>query len=140
MNENADEEEIDEVFPTIEIATRDFADKVKEEIISNYSSNRQIEIWIEAGFRTWHKQLGFTVWYNTREDREAAILDGEAKSIEDSIRECCIKRGFPHEEQDRIYVWIDCHQAFAKLINKEESFNKWMDTKELPEDAKTKKD
>ena len=140
MNEIKEKDQSEEEFPAIEIATLDFADKVKEEVLSNYSSNREIEIWTEGGFGTWHKQLGFTVWYNTRDEREAAILDGEAKSLEDSIRECCINEGFPREEKDRIYVWFDSHQAFARLINKEEAFNKWMDDKELSKESETKND
>ena len=91
MSENQneeEEEEVFEVFPKIDIATLDFADKVKEQVVSMHSGNREIEIWTEAGFGTAHQQLIFTVWYKTREDREAAIIDGEVKSIEESIREC----------------------------------------------------
>lgn len=120
-----------EVFRQIKIATRGFADKVKEEVLSKNLSTREIDIWTEGDFGTLHKQLGFTVWYSTREEREAAILDGETKSIEESIRECCINHGFPREEQDRIYVWFDSYQALARLINQEVTYSQWKNKKTL---------
>lgn len=132
MSETNENDE--EVFRPIKIATRRFAEKVKEEVLSKYTSSREIDIWTEGDLGTWHKQLGFTVWYSTREEREAAILDGAAKSIEETIRECCIDHGFPREEQDRIYVWIDSYQAFARLTNQEDTFNEWMNKKESSND------
>jgi hypothetical protein len=117
----------DQIYPVIELATEEFAMRIAEDIEKMSLSTDKIDLWGEGGFdETFHKQLGFTVWYRTYEERVRAVESGEAGKIEAKIRETCISRGFPADQSDRIYVWIDAHQALARGLGKEELFNDWL--------------
>ena len=125
-------EEPDEIhYPPTGVDSEAIANEVKAHVLATFASTRRIDIWAEGGFfDTFHKQIGFSVWYTTYEERESAIHDGEAERLENLLREECLKRGFPESQSDRIYVWIDCHQALARGLNKEEVFNEWLEGEE----------
>jgi hypothetical protein len=117
----------EKTYPVIEMATEEFAMATAAQLEEMALSTQKIDIWGEGGFgETFHKQLGFTVWYRTDEDRVRAIESGESEVIENKIRDYCISHGFPSADRDRIYVWIDAHQALARGLRKEEVFNEWL--------------
>lgn len=77
----------EKTYPVIEMATEEFAMATAEELEKMALSTDKIDIRGEGGFgETFHKQLGFTVWYRTDEDRVRAIESGEASTIEAKIR------------------------------------------------------
>ena len=127
-----DPQEPEEIhYPSPGVDSESFANEVKEHVLASFPSARRIDIWAEGGFPdTFHKQIGFSVWYTTYEEREAALNDGEAERLEKLLRDECLKRGFPKSQSDRIYVWIDCHQALARGLNKEPVFNEWLKAEE----------
>ena len=132
LGKGMDSEEPEEIhYPSPGVDCEAIAKEVKEHVLASFVSPRRIDIWAEGGFfDTWHKQIGFSVWYTTYDEREAAIADGEAKRLEELLRSECLERGFPESQIDRIYVWIDCHQAMARGLGKEEVFNEWLEGEE----------
>ena len=113
-------------YPDPGVDSKAIADAVKEHVISSFSGPRRIDIWSEGGVPdTFHKQIGFTIWYTSRPMRLEAIAAGENTALENLLRDECIKRGFPETMRDRIYVWTDSFQALSRLVGQESEFNTW---------------
>lgn len=125
----------DNEFKAIPIATEAFANRIKDLVLAEFSSERDINVWVEGDCGDMEKQLSFTIWYDTREIREQAHMDGEADRLEKLFRETAVKEGYPEDQLDRLFVWTDSHQALARLSGTEPQFNEWLNKKNSPDVA-----
>lgn len=117
----------EEVFPLVNADCAAIADRVESEILKGNQTGRGIDIWTEAHFAPEEdRQITFTIWYDTRDMLKEAVESGAADRLEQSIRDACVDAGFPREHLSRVKVWFDCHQAFARLLNKEQVFDSWL--------------
>lgn len=129
--------EDEEQFEPIPIATKDFADRIAEQVMSDFPSERDIQIWTEGDCGTMEKQLSFTIWYNTRAIREEAHKDGEADRLEAELIAAAIKAGYPEDQKHRIFVWTDSHQALARLSGTQKQFESWLESKREVKDQES---